>query len=409
MALNKAEKVLFLLKDKNLQDSGLYQAIAALGYSVKVCSNFDESEQMVNIFSPDIILYDSGSVNLNYEVIELLIRLSRIFRTPVLLPDSNGSDENLSKLIKNAPCSFIPVQASSDLLDSVIKAAFYSCRHCFSSNTLKLTDDLEKAKAMLDDVLNTIPVRVFWKDLNSVYLGCNRLFARDSGKESPEEIVGLTDYDIRDRERAGLNRSDDKEIMAAGKPKINYEEPFVTSDGEKNWIMTSKIPLKNRAGNMYGILGTYENITERKRLQEELILQRNRLSDILYGSNVGTWEWNVQTGINIVNKHWADIIGYSLEELHLNGRDFWKDFLHPDDLMHTEKELQKHFDGATEYFESYFRMQHKDGHWVWVLSRGRVSSRTEDGQPLLVSGTHLDMSEQKKAEQEILTSLMKRN
>ncbi len=405
MALNKAERVLFLLKGINPEGSGLYQTVAALGYSVKVCSVFDESEQTADAFSPDIILYDSGSVSLTEELIEVLIKLSRNSRTPIVLPASYASDENLFRLIKEAPCSFIPAEASSDLLNSVIQAAFYSCRQCFSSNTVKLADDLGKARAMLDDVLNTIPVRVFWKDLESVYLGCNRLFALDSGKASPEEIIGLTDYDIRDRERAGLNRADDKEIMAAGKPKINYEEPFITSDGEKNWIMTSKIPLKNRAGKMYGILGTYENITERKKLQEELILQRNRLSDILYGSHVGTWEWNVQTGINIVNKQWADIIGYSLDELYLNGRDSWKDFLHPDDLIDTEKELQKHFDGATEYFESYFRMQHKDGHWVWVLSRGRVSSRTADGYPLVVSGTHLDMSEQKKAEEEILNQL----
>ena len=265
--------------------------------------------------------------------------------------------------------------------------------------------ELEKTRIMLNDVLNTIPIRVFWKDLDSIYMGCNRLFAADSGIAEPEQIIGVSDYDIRDAGQAELNILDDKNIIMSGKPRINYEEPFVTIDGRKNWISTSKIPLYNSKGTMYGILGMYEDITGRKQMAEELLLQRNRLTNILYGSNVGTWEWNVQTGENIVNEYWASMIGYRIDELPLDSPDFWKQFIHPEDLPKVNALLDKHFKGESDYFECEFRMRHKNRSEVWILSRGKVAARTNDEKPLIVSGTHLDITARKLAQNELLNQL----
>ena len=269
--------------------------------------------------------------------------------------------------------------------------------------------ELEKTRRMLDDVLNTIPVRVFWKNLESVYLGCNKLFALDSGRKSSSEIIGLTDYDIRNTEQAESNREDDRNIIKSGKHRINYEEPFITTDGKQNWILTSKIPLRNSEGVMYGILGTYEDITERKNIEQELILQKNRLSNILIGSNVGTWEWNVQTGENIINDFWASIIGYNVGELPVNGENYWMDLVNPEDLENVNTLLQKHFNREADSFQCEFRMKHKKGHWVWVLSRGKVAAWTDDLKPILVCGTHLDITERKLAQEEIIRQLSEKD
>ena len=128
---------------------------------------------------------------------------------------------------------------------------------------------LRESRRMLQLVLDTIPVRVFWKDRNSVLLGCNRLFAADAGVASPEKIIGKTDYEMGWRDQAEQYRADDQLVMSTGNPKLNYEEPQTTPKGETIWLRTSKIPLRDETGDIIGILGTYEDITAWKNAQEE--------------------------------------------------------------------------------------------------------------------------------------------
>ena len=126
---------------------------------------------------------------------------------------------------------------------------------------------LAESRQMLQSVLDTIPVRVFWKDRDLKYLGCNRPFALDSGFTSPEELIGKSDYEMGWAEQADLYRADDRAVIESGIPKLNYEEPQTTPDGSHIWLRTSKIPLQDTQGTIRGILGTYENITAIKEAQ----------------------------------------------------------------------------------------------------------------------------------------------
>ncbi len=132
------------------------------------------------------------------------------------------------------------------------------------------TEELSTAREMLQMVLNTIPVRVFWKDYDGRYLGCNSLFARDAGLENIEQIIGRDDTQMAWSEQAELYRRDDLAVMDSGQSKLNFEEPQTTPEGNTIWLETSKIPLTDKQGNSIGILGTYQEITERKRHHEEL-------------------------------------------------------------------------------------------------------------------------------------------
>ena len=136
------------------------------------------------------------------------------------------------------------------------------------------------SQQMLQTVLDTIPVRVFWKDRNSNFLGCNRPFALDSGLHSPDELLGKDDFQMGWREQADSYRSDDHLIMETGTPKIGYEEPQTTPDGDRIWLRTSKVPLLNSEGKIVGILGTYEDLTAQKQAKER-ILQLNHLYAML--------------------------------------------------------------------------------------------------------------------------------
>ncbi len=129
---------------------------------------------------------------------------------------------------------------------------------------------IENAERMLHAVLNTIPNRVFWKDKELNYLGCNLCFAEDAGLDSPEEIVGKNDFDLVWANEAPLYRVDDSSVMERGEAKLYYEEPQTTKEGDLVWLETSKIPLRDLNGNIYGILGTYREITARREAEDEL-------------------------------------------------------------------------------------------------------------------------------------------
>lgn len=130
--------------------------------------------------------------------------------------------------------------------------------------------------------------------------------------------------------------------------------------------------------------------------------QLARLKDMIASAQAGTWEWNVQTGELRVNEVWANLIGYSLAELEpINIRTFVK-FAHPEDVQRTNALFDQVFANQDETYRNDLRMRHKSGHWIWVRDTGRVYSRTADGQPEWVIGMHVDISDTKQIEQQVL-------
>jgi len=125
-------------------------------------------------------------------------------------------------------------------------------------------EELYRAHQMLQTLLNTIPQRVFWKDRNCSYVGCNRAFATDAGLNDPAEIIGKSDFDLVWSETAEVYRTDDKLVMEQGSAKLGYEEIQDRPDGGRVWLRTSKLPLSDREGKVTGVIGTYEDITDRK-------------------------------------------------------------------------------------------------------------------------------------------------
>jgi len=131
-------------------------------------------------------------------------------------------------------------------------------------------EDLRESRQILRSVLDTIPVRVFWKDENLKYLGCNRPFAMDAGLSSPGEIVGKSDFDLVWKKDAGNFRRVDLQVIDSGVPKLQYEEQRVVADGRKIWLRMSKTPLLDGSEKIRGVLGCCEDITEYRKLEEQL-------------------------------------------------------------------------------------------------------------------------------------------
>ncbi|MGR8929957.1 MAG: PocR ligand-binding domain-containing protein [Gammaproteobacteria bacterium] len=144
------------------------------------------------------------------------------------------------------------------------------------------TKELFQSKQMSQLVLDTIPQGVFWKDRASRYLGSNRTFLKDCGLTSQDELVGKIDDQLPWQENSALYRADDEQVMSSGNAKIGYEEVIVRPNGKVGWVHTSKLPLRNPDGSIFGILGVYEDVTERKRVEAELKRSNTELEQFAY-------------------------------------------------------------------------------------------------------------------------------
>ncbi|MCS4233317.1 PAS domain S-box protein [Stenotrophomonas rhizophila] len=132
------------------------------------------------------------------------------------------------------------------------------------------------------------------------------------------------------------------------------------------------------------------DITERHR----------RLQMIIEGTAAGTWEWNIQDGRMWVNERWAQIVGYTRDELAPITPETFFRLVHPDDLAQSNALLNEHMEGRSPHYDSLCRMRHKNGHWIWVQDRGRVYEWDDAGRPLWMAGAHADVTDLQNARQD---------
>jgi PAS domain S-box-containing protein len=187
-----------------------------------------------------------------------------------------------------------------------------------------------------------------------------------------------------------------KRVVETGSPfEDSFELPV--PDCRSRWLHHEVVKVGD------GIAITSDDITDRKLAEEQLRQERTRLANVIEGTRIGTWEWNVQTGDTVFNDHWAWMLGYDVDELDSTTIQTWQQLCHPDDLAVCKIALAAHFKGRSEEFDREFRVKHKDGHWVWIHNRGRVLSRDDRGRPLLMFGTYSDITKRKRIEQELRT------
>ncbi len=178
----------------------------------------------------------------------------------------------------------------------------------------------------------------------------------------------------------------------------DYEIVLVKRDGTRTPVSLSAHVLRNPDGTPAGIAGALRDITDRKNTEEEIRKSREQLALAIEGSGAGVWDWNIKDGSLIINERWAEIVGYSMKDLEPVSIRTWTGLCHPDDLKRSEDLVQKHFAGTIPVYEMEARMLHADGHWVWVLDRGKVVERDDNNQPVRMIGTHIDITQIKQME-----------
>lgn len=294
----------------------------------------------------------------------------------------------------------VPVRLRGSLLEQDGETFIWSTAVNITEDS-RMKEELQQSQQMLRLVLDAIPVRVFWKDRDCVYRGCNRLFAADAGLESPEQIVGKTDFDATWHDQAELYRADDRQVMDDDTPRLNFEEPQTTPDGRHLRLRTSKIPLRTGDGSVVGVLGVYEDITERKVVETELQENRKRRSEAEHMAKFGHWQLNLVDNI----LEWSDEIYriFEIDPKKFNpSYEAFLDAIHPEDRELVNAAYSKSVENKKAY-----KIEHRlllGGDKIkHVQERGRTIY-ADDGTPLQSIGTVQDITERVDMEETVRRS-----
>lgn len=174
--------------------------------------------------------------------------------------------------------------------------------------------------------------------------------------------------------------------------------------GGSYWVDTTIAPFTNQQGKVQSYIAIRTDITLHKIQEFDLEQHKTHLQLVIDSTAVGIWDWHIDSGRVVYNNRWAEIVGYTLQELEPTSIDTWYNLVHPNDLAVSEERLQAHFAGETTYYVCEVRMKHKDGHWVWILDTAKVVKWNKGGKPSRMIGTHLDITERKEIEAKLKSS-----
>ena len=254
----------------------------------------------------------------------------------------------------------------------------------------QLQSELLESRTVLQLVIDNLPQAVFWKDRESRFLGGNRRLVMDARVASVDDIIGKTDFDMPWKDHAARYQEDDRAVIQSG-PKINIEEPLTRGDGSTIWLRTSKIPLR-RDGEVIGVLGMYEDVTEKRRQEDELRTFKLLVENAPDG--IGIADTNLV--LTYANPAFATMLEYSS----LVGMKV-PDIIHPDDLERLNAITQQIFQGDVP--REMIRYQRSDGSIVTVQASA-LALHDSHGNLIGFASINRDITEQLQAEESLRTS-----
>ncbi len=256
---------LLYVEDDTTLSTAMLKTLKEFFNSVTVAFNGEEGLELYKKVNFDIVLTDIMMPKMDGREMSRHIREISPNQSIVVL-SANEDSTHLMELIEIGVHKFVQKPPNLLHLCEALLAVAININYAKSARALadETRHNLDESRELLRNIIDTVPVRIFWKDRDSNYLGCNRLFAKDAGLNDQSELIGKKDFDLPWKNEAQDYIDDDKLVMDSGKEKINYEEQQTQKDGSVLWLTTSKTPLKDTNNNIVGILGSYVDITEQK-------------------------------------------------------------------------------------------------------------------------------------------------
>lgn len=263
-------------------------------------------------------------------------------------------------------------------------------------------NEIAQARSILRQVIDTVPYGVFWKDRQSKHLGCNITVARALGFNTPEEVVGRADTDLPGvtPEEANQFMQVDQEVIRSGISRLRVSEFMTHTDGTIVWLETNKFPLRSAAGHIIGIIGTWEDVTERKKTEEALRESEWRFRQVFENAATGITITDVDGRFLQCNPTYCAVHGLTEEEMKV--AELAK-MIHPEDRDENMTLLRKLAAGEIPRYELENRFLHKSGEPRWV-HKWVTSFTGESGQAKYLLALVTDVTERRRAEQELRAS-----
>ncbi len=261
---------------------------------------------------------------------------------------------------------------------------------------------LNSSLSLLQIIIDTTPVRIFWKDRDSNYLGCNPAFAKDVGFDNPADIIGKDDYQLSSKIQADQYRADDQRVMNSGISKISYEEMQTSPNGSLLWLRTSKVPLRNNENQIIGILGVYEDITERKQTNEALVNSENQLTTAIQIAHLGYWEYDIKEDLFTFNDQFYSMLRTSASQVGgytMSSEEYSRRFVHPEDSAAVGNEIQLAVETADPKYTRLIehRIIYGDGQIGYVTVHFFIV-KDGHGRTVKTYGVNQDISNRKQTE-----------
>lgn len=280
------------------------------------------------------------------------------------------------------------------------EGAIREAQRSIQDQNLRLEQRVAERTALLADreshlrsVIDNVPALIAFVDTDQRYGFVNAGYQTTFAPRDPD-LAGRTVREVLGEGRYAI-AGPLIERALQGVPTTYDWEPFPGV-----WQVIQYAPKCSASGHVEGyyVLGT--DITERRKMEAALRASEAQLSRVLEGSDQGFWDWNLQTGAFQVSARWETMLGYPPGEMRVEVSE-WPNLVHPDDLPKALRSIEQHLGGQSTHHEAELRVRTKDGGWCWILTRGSVVQRDGAGQPLMMSGTHTDITRAKAHESEL--------
>gem|GEM_PF-1521712 len=380
-----------------------HRTLQALEESESNFRNFFESmTDMVQVYDlKGRILYTNRRVSelLGYSEKELpVMRLEDLYRTEDRDEALKIFAEVLEQVRSDCPLPFLRKDGSAVPVETRFWTGKWNGMDVLFSVSKDLSTQME-AQQRFERMFSANPALMAVTSIPAnLFVDVNEAFLENTGYQR-QEVIGRSPMDIAffpDEEQAAyFNRM----IKTLGRVR-NQEIRIRRRSGEERIGLFSGETISSQGKQLF--LSVMVDISDQKLAEQNLNAERERLGNVIEGTNTGIWEWNIKTGETAFNNRWAEITGHSREELEPMTIEKLRSMIHPDDYRQAMDQMNRHFRGQESLFEAELRVRHRNGSWLWIVERGRVSQWDEEGKPLTMFGIRMDNSKQKRAEEDLI-------
>ena len=258
---------------------------------------------------------------------------------------------------------------------------------------------LAAERDLLQALMDNIPDTIYFKDGASRFTRINAAQAKMLGLSAAEAAIGKTDLDFQDPELARKFYEEEQRIIETGEPLVNRIEFNPTKDGQSRWLSATKVPFKDSAGRVVGIVGVSRDITQRMHAEEALRLSEERFRLMSWATKDAVWDLDLNT-----NRIWwgtgLQKVFHYASDVTETDREWWLAHIHPQDQQKVDRSMKQALEAGMEFWSKEYRFQRVDGTYADIMDRGYIQ-RDEHGTPYRIIGAMMDTTERKQNEETI--------